>query len=167
MEQIEFEHHVPSLRPQLVRYAQRYHVADTDSEDAVQETLVKLWQLRGRITDGEHMMRLALVVLRNISISMLRNQQRHPTLSLNVSLHDQSCADNAHRQMETIEADDRLAQCIRSLPDKQRAILQMRNVEQLSYADIARILGSTESSVRGLISRARKTLMEQLKRQKP
>ncbi len=167
MEQIEFEHHVSSLRPWLVSYARRYHVAGGEGEDAVQETLVKLWQLRDRITGEDHMRRLALVVLRNISISMLRNQQRHPTLSLNVSQHDQSCADNAHRQMETVEADGRLAQCIRSLPDKQRAILQMRNVDHLSYADIARILGSTESSVRGLICRARQTLLEQLKRQKP
>lgn len=133
----------------------------------MQETLVKLWQLRSRITDGEHMMRLALVVLRNISVSVLRSQQRHPTLHLDVSVHDQANADNAHRQMETVEADAWLAQCIHSLPDKQRAILQMRNVDHLSYADIASILGSTEPSVRGLICRARKTLLEQLKRQKP
>ncbi len=148
-------------------YARRYHVADTDGEDAVQETLVKLWQLRNRITGGDHMLRLAQVLLRNISISMLRSQQRHPTQSLDVSTHDQASADDAHRQMETVEADAWLAQCVRSLPDKQRAILQMRNVDHLSYADIARILGSTEPSVRGLICRARKTLLEQLKGQKP
>ncbi len=167
MEQIEFEHHVSSLRPQLMSFAHRYHLADTDREDAVQETLVRLWQLRKRIIDGEHMMRLALVVLRNISVSMLRSQQRHPTLSLNVSIHDHANADNAHRQMEAVEADAWLTQCIHSLPDKQRAILQMRNVDHLSYADIARILGSTESSVRGLISRARKTLLEQININKP
>lgn len=166
MEQIEFEYNVSSLRPQLVRYAQRYHADDADIEDAVQETLVKLWQLRGRIADHDHMTRLAMVVLRNTSVSMLRHRQSHPTQRLDLVVHDQPSAPDAHQQMETTEADQWLRQCIRSLPDKQRAILQMRNVDQLSYAEIAHILGSTESSVRGLVSRARATLLSQLKRQK-
>lgn len=165
MEQIEFEHHVSSLRPRLVRCAQRYHADDADIEDAVQETLVKLWQLRARIADGDHMTRLALVVLRNTSISMLRSQKSHPTQRLDLMIHDQPSASSSHKQLETAETDQWLRLCIRSLPDKQRAILQMRNVDQLSYAEIARILGSTESSVRGLISRARATLLSQLKRQ--
>ncbi len=165
MEQIEFEHHVSSLRPRLVGRTQRYHADDADIEDAVQETLVKLWQLRGRIADCDHMTRLALVV-RNTSISMLRRRQSHPTQRLDLVAHDQPSAPDAHQRMEAAEADRWLSRCIRSLPDKQRAILQMRNVDQLSYAEIARILGSTESSVRGLVSRARAILLSQLKRQK-
>ena len=54
-------------------------------------------------------------------------------------------------------------QGIRSLPPKQRAILRMRNVEHLPYVDIAKILGTTESSVRGMMSKARLNLINQLK----
>ncbi|MDY5314783.1 MAG: sigma-70 family RNA polymerase sigma factor, partial [Sodaliphilus sp.] len=56
-----------------------------------------------------------------------------------------------------------LQQSIRSLSDKQRAIIRMRNVENLSYADIAKIIGTTESSVRGMISKARIQLLNQMK----
>ena len=56
-----------------------------------------------------------------------------------------------------------LQQGIRSLSDKQRAIIRMRNVENLSYADIAKIIGTTESSVRGMISKARMLLLNQMK----
>ena len=56
-----------------------------------------------------------------------------------------------------------LQQSIRSLSDKQRAIIRMRNVENLSYADIAKIIGTTESSVRGMISKARMQLLNQMK----
>ena len=39
----------------------------------------------------------------------------------------------------------------------------MRNVENISYADIAKIIGTSESSVRGMISKARKELLRNMK----
>lgn len=163
MEQIEFEHQVATLRQKWVKYALQYLANQDEAEDAVQEALLKLWQLRLRIEDATHMQRLATVVIHNISISMLR--QHKPTLSnnLEVSTAKLTNSDNIHRQMEVRETEEWLHHCIHTLPDKQKAILQMRNVEKLSYTDIAHIIGTTESSVRSLISRARNTLLKQLK----
>lgn len=162
MEKIEFEHYVATLRQKLTRYASHY-LSDDEAEDAVQETLIKLWQLRHRISDEAHMQHLAMVVVRNTSISILRHHNTEHTTSLEVSSVQPVSSDNIHTQMETRETEEWLHHCIHSLPDKQRAILQMRNVEQLSYSDIAHIIGATESSVRVTISRARKTLLQQLK----
>lgn len=163
MEQIEFEHHVAALRQKLVRYASLYLSNDAEAEDAVQEAFLKLWQLRQRINDAEHMQHLALLVVRNTSISMLRRRKATNSISLDALTPKLVCIDDMHRKMEAQESEEWLNHCIRTLPDKQRAILEMRNVEQLSYAEIARIIGSTESSVRGLICRARNTLLQQLK----
>ncbi len=162
MEQIEFEHHVATLRQKLVRYALQYLANDDEAEDAVQESLLKLWQLRQRINDAKHIQHLALIVVRNTSISMLRKRNAAHSVSLDVPSPMLVCSDNVHRQMEIQETEKRLERCISSLPDKQKAILEMRNVEHLSYSDIAHILGTTESSVRGMISRARYTLLQKL-----
>ena len=75
-------------------------------------------------------------------------------------------ADNTHKQMEIKERDRMLKQSIRALSDRHRAIIRMRNVENMPYADIARILGTTESSVRGMISKARMELIKNLKKAK-
>lgn len=163
MEQTDFEHNVPSLRQRLTRQANAY-LADLDeAEDVVQETLLKLWQLRERIPDAERMEHLALVVVRNACISVLRRTNRRVCIAINEEVAPGTMSTNAHERMEQDEAELWLRQCIHSLPDKQRAILKMRNVEGLSYGDIAKIIGTTESSVRGLICRARNTLLKQLK----
>lgn len=59
-----------------------------------------------------------------------------------------------------------LKQSISALSDRHRAIIRMRNVENMPYADIARIIGTTESSVRGMISKARMELIKNLKKAK-
>ena len=59
-----------------------------------------------------------------------------------------------------------LEQRLHTLPDHQYAILYMRQVEQRSYEEIASLLGFEESSVRTLLSRARKALLEALRKRR-
>lgn len=91
---------------------------------------------------------------------MLRKAKR--TLSLEdagvIAVHD-----NPQVKMEESEILCKLERSIHALSDKQRAILRMRNVENISYADIAKIIGTSESSVRGMISKARKELLRNMK----
>jgi RNA polymerase sigma-70 factor (ECF subfamily) len=53
-------------------------------------------------------------------------------------------------------------QIINSLPDQQRIIIQLREIEGYEFAQIAEILGLSESTVRVNLSRARKTIKEEL-----
>lgn len=161
----EFEHNTALLRLRLVRQAYSL-LKDTDeAEDAVQESLLKLWQMRDRIPDFLKMEHLAMVVVRNSSISLLRKKSRSTSVSLSdrEGRYDIASASNAHQRIEEQETEEWLRHCILSLPDKQRAIIHMRNVEHMGYAEIARIIGSTESSVRGMTSRARNDLLKKLK----
>lgn len=52
------------------------------------------------------------------------------------------------------------------LPYNWRTVLQMRNVEDMSFAEIAAITGMTESSVRGTLSKARKRMIELINKQR-
>ena len=64
--------------------------------------------------------------------------------------------------MENQEGQRALKQSISMLSDNYRAIIRMRNVDNMSYADMARVLGTTENSVRGMISKARKELLKNI-----
>ena len=105
----------------------------------------------------------AVVVCRNVSLNMLRDARCNVQID---KVGYVTNADNPHNQLEIKESDRMLKQSIRALSDRHRAIIRMRNVENMPYADIARILGTTESSVRGMISKARTELIKNLKKAK-
>lgn len=160
MELNEFVHTATTLREQMLHQAQSYLCNTDDAEDVVQEALAKLWMMREDIDDTTKVTHLASVIVKNASLNALRN--RKTTVGID-SISSSISHNNAELQLEEKESRQRLKQAIKLLPDKQRAIVRMRNVEQLSYAEIAQILGSTESSVRVMICKARATLMKQMK----
>lgn len=160
MELYEFTDNAEQLRKDLLLQARHYLCNAEDAEDAVQETLIRLWVARERICDAVKMRNMASVVCRNVSLNMLRQAQSTTPIeeAKAIVVHD-----SPQTQMEAAEGLCQLDRCIHALSDKYRAILRMRNVENISYADIARIMGTSESSVRGMMSRARKELMRNMK----
>ena len=160
MELSEFTQEAEHLRHDLQRQACHY-LADTDmAEDAVQETLVKLWEAKARIADASKMRNMASVVCRNVSLNMLRRAKR---LSPLADAGRVEVGDTPQTRLELHDDAQWLRRCVQSLSDKQRLILRMRNVEKLSYAEIAKIMGTSESSVRGMVSKARQELLKRMK----
>ncbi|MCQ2256322.1 MAG: sigma-70 family RNA polymerase sigma factor, partial [Bacteroidaceae bacterium] len=118
------------------------------------------WVRRNSIPHPDKMLHFATVVVRSVSIDMLRKRKR--TFSLDEVTSEPRNSVDAQRMMEEQEQRLLLKQAVSSLPNKQQAIVRMRNVENLSYAEIASILGTTESSVRGTLCRVRATLINKL-----
>lgn len=160
MELKEFTETVSKIRAQILKTALCHLYSPDDAEDVVQETMTILWVQRNSIPHPDKMLHFATVVVRNVSIDMLRKRKRTLTLD-EVTMEPQNNID-AQSTMEEQEQQLLLKQAVSSLSNKQQAIVRMRNVENLSYAEIAAILGTTESSVRGTLSRARATLINQL-----
>lgn len=160
MELKEFTETVSKIRAQIMKTALCHLSSPDDAEDVVQETMTILWVRRNNIPHPDKMLHFATVVVRNVSIDMLRKRKRTLTLD-EVTMEPQNNID-AQSTMEEQEQQLLLKQAVSSLSNKQQAIVRMRNVENLSYAEIAAILGTTESSVRGTLSRARATLINQL-----
>lgn len=160
MEIHEFIHSVERLRGDLLRQARRLLDSEDDAEDAVQETLMKLWIMKERILNADKMRNMATVVCRNVSLNILRDAR----LSVPIETAEViTLQGNPQLLLEEQESRQKLKRSIETLTDKQRAILRMRNVENMTYADIAKIIGSSESSVRGMISKARLALLKQMK----
>lgn len=72
----EFIHGVEDLRSNLLKQARHYLNDADDAEDAVQETLVKLWVVRDRVAEASKMRNMAAVVCRNVSLNMLRDKRQ-------------------------------------------------------------------------------------------
>ena len=152
---------VTAERPRLVSLARKL-VGDSDeAEDVTQEVLLKLWMIRERIGDEQELARLATTITRNTSVNKRRDRQRNVVMSIDQARHifDGNMPDKAYEEQENERL---LAEAVNVVNDKYRALLNMRNVEGLSYGEIAKVLGTSESSVRGMISKARMAVMENI-----
>lgn len=147
----EFQNGAAVLRQQLMGVAQHYLHDTSEAEDVVQDTMLKLWLMRARLTVPAGGM--AAVVVRNLCIDRLR--RRHPTVDI-ARLCDAEDVSDGGEQIE------RMMQAIDSLPSAQRTILTMRHLQGMEMREIALVLGSTEVAVRKMLSRARMTLRRRM-----
>ena len=166
MDRQDFEQVVPELRLKLLKIALFYLADEEEAEDIVQDTLLKLWMTRSNINDGKAGMEaLGTTIAKNLSIDRLRTIQRHRHEELPDNIvHDDG--NNAQTRMEQKENENWIKAVVNNLPDKHRAVLQMRQEEQMEFSEIARIMGTSETSVRVILSRARAKVMEQLKQRR-
>ena len=69
------------------------------------------------------------------------------------------------RQVEANDGVSIVFRIMETLPEQQKLVLQLRDVEQFEFKEIAEILDSNETAVRVSLSRARKAVREQLIKQ--
>ena len=162
MEQHRFEIEAKRMRPALLRMAMHYMEDTDEAEDAVQETLIKLWFLRERLSQYRSIDALAMVIVKHLCINLKRGQQ--PDI---VSLEEGLTIEGEPGPEWKLISKERmkeLLQLISTLPDLQQAILRMKHIEGMEVEEIARITGSTAIAVRTNLSRARKKVREQFMR---
>lgn len=158
---VRFERECAHIRPRLVAAASALLPTTEDAEDAVQDTLLKLWTVRERIADKTHFRNLALSVVRNVCLNMLRSMAVRRAENLSDAMHICS-PENPHTAMEWHEQTLQAHQVWMDLPQRHRIIIHMKEVEGLSTEEIARLLGTTKENVRTRLSRARKEMLARL-----
>lgn len=156
-----FERECPKIRPYLIAAASAMLPRTEDAEDAVQDTLLKLWAVRERIADATHFRKLAVSIVRNVSLNMLRSMAIRRMDSLTDAM-DICCPENPHSVIEQHEQTLRARHVWQNLPQRHRIIIHMKEVEGLSTEEIARLLGTTAVNVRARLSRARKEMLARM-----
>ncbi len=162
MEQSAFEQIASALRLKAYQSSRFQGVGEAEAEDIAQEVMLRLWQMHEDLSDVSRLGNLASLMARNLTIDHLR-KVRLISLDEGHSLHLQTNA-NPATTLEEAEDERWLMQKLKQLPTTQHTILYMRQVERLSAQDIAQRLGISETSVSTLLSRARRSLLEEIKR---
>jgi RNA polymerase sigma-70 factor (ECF subfamily) len=145
------------LRSKLITYAQRLIDNESDAEDAVQEVMLKLWNMREKLDEYQSVEALAMKITHNICMDMWR-RKRMDTLPLE-QVHTDG-ATNSEHQIEIKDEYRLICEIIESLPPLQQTIIQMKDVEQYETEEIMEITGCSSESVRSNLSRARKKVRE-------
>lgn len=161
MEQREFETIATTLRAKAFSVALRMMPTDDDAQDAASEVMLRLWTLHDEIKDAEHAVKLATVVSHNICIDCLRTHKKTYTLSPDTAIINTATPSEI---LQIREDEQWLLHQIERLPPREQQILRMRQIEQRTNQEIARLLGIGEASVKVMLSRARKTLFNDIKK---
>lgn len=148
MTEMEFQHEVARLLPQLRKLATGYMGSSDEADDVVQDVLVGLWQIRGELRIP--MDSLVRVMLRNSCVSALR--RRKPTVRVGeISTPEEESNDHLV---------DLMMYLIGQLPPMQQLVVHLRHLSGMGMEEIAATVGKSEEAVRQLLSRGRRQLRQ-------
>lgn len=137
-----------------------------DAEDLVQDTYLKAFRSSSQFQRGTNLKAWLFTILHNTFRNMRRHDGRSPIdidsetveQSANLSVHDETPEQILSRA--TLDAD--LQAALDALPDAFRQAVWLRDVEELTYAEIAQVLDVPLGTVMSRISRGRRLLYDRL-----
>ncbi|MBC5839819.1 RNA polymerase sigma factor [Flavobacterium sp. F-380] len=160
MNQYDFVQIINPFRDKLFRLAKRLLVSTEEAEDATQEVLVKLWNKNNSLNKYNSIEALAMKITKNYCLDQLKSKRASNLPITHNNYKDQQST--AEQKTEVNDCLQWVEKIINQLPEQQRILIQLRDVEQYEYAEIAQIVKMTESAIRTTLSRTRKTIREKM-----
>lgn len=157
-----FEARVLPVKNKLFRFALRMLGSPDEAKDIVQEVFVKVWNGREQMDQIDNMEAWCMRITRNLSLDRLRSRQRRATDTLEDGLEIRQEAPSPHERTEISESMQRINELISALPEKQRQVIHLRDVEGYSYNEICEILELDMNQVKVNLFRARNSVREKL-----
>ena len=160
MKQAEFLNVVMPFKDKLYRLAKRLLVSREEAEDATQEILLKLWAKNESMGEYKNVEAFAMTMTKNFCLDRLKSKQ-----SSNLKLVHSNYTDESTSLQKEVEVKDSLSwveKIMEALPEQQKMVLQLRDVEQYEFEEIAELLDMKPTAIRVTLSRARKAVRERL-----
>jgi RNA polymerase sigma factor (sigma-70 family) len=162
MNQNEFVKIINPFKDKLFRLAKRMLVSTEEAEDATQEVLVRLWNKNSILEQYNSVEALAMTMTKNYCLDQLKSKRATNLQIVHNNYQDkQASLEVQIEHQNTLQWAEKL---INDLPKQQRLILQLREIEEYEFSEIAQVLEINETAVRVALSRARKTLREQIEK---
>ena len=146
---------------------------DTESEDVAQNTLLQAYKSRDRYEPTAKFTTWLFTIARNLCLNEIRRRARHPADSIHEEHAEfddqprQQYEDKSHiaapEKLLHGELAKKIEAALAELPENQRTAILLCRQDELSYEEIAKVLGCSLSATKSLIHRGRETLKEKLK----
>lgn len=143
------------FKDKLYRIAKRMLISVEEAEDATQEVIYKL--LKSDLKALKNIEAMAVTMTKNYCFDQLKAKR-----SSNLKLVHTNYSDSSSLEKQIIDKDSysKVEGIINNLPEQQRLIVQLREIEEYEFAEIAKILDMNETAIRVSLSRARKIIKE-------
>lgn len=160
MQQTEFLNVVMPFKDKLFRLAKRLLVSKEEAEDATQEILMKLWSKQNVMMTYNNVEAYAMMMTKNFCLDRLKSKQAETLKLVHSNYRDENVS--LQNQLEVSDSIGWVGKIMEGLPEQQKMVLQLRDVEQYEFDEIASLLDMNPTAVRVALSRARKMVREKL-----
>jgi RNA polymerase sigma-70 factor (ECF subfamily) len=153
-----FQSDIIPLRQTLYLAALKWLQQEEDAEDVVQETLLRMWNIREQLDEVDNPAAFAMQTAKNICFDRLRAYKE------TTEADDFYLGANYETPYSEMERKDTVAlvkEIIDRLPELQKMIIRMRDIDGYKLQEIAEITGTQISAVTVNLSRARKKVRDQ------
>lgn len=156
-----FKSRVLPAKDKMYRFAVRLLQDEEEAKDIVQEAMIRVWNKREEMHTYLNMEAWCMRVVRNLSLDRLKSKQFNNN-RLDESYNLSAPGISPEQRTEIDDTMENIHHFIASLPDKQRQIIQLRDIEGFSYKEIGEILNLDANNVKVNLFRARKSVRENL-----
>ncbi|NNH72818.1 RNA polymerase sigma factor [Nocardia uniformis] len=152
---------VSGSHPHVRRFAYSLCASPEDAEDAAQEALIILYRKIGTLRASGALASWMFRIVRNECLRQLRLRTRRAE-----AIPDSTIASAEEQVMHRLEA-ERVAAAIAALPEEQRRVLIMRDVQGYSGRMVADLLGLSAAAMKSRLHRARAAIQLSLREPRP
>ncbi|MFT6871483.1 MAG: RNA polymerase sigma-70 factor (family 1) [Roseivirga sp.] len=162
MDVSRFKAEVLPLKNKLFRFALNILRDEELAKDVVQECLIKVWEKRSEIDQIQNLEAWCMQITRNKALDKLRSKHVKKTDLFEVEFDTRKERDTPFVVTEREDLMSRIKDLIEALPSRQREVMQLRDIEGLSYKEVAENLDIDINLVKTNLFRARRKLKESL-----
>ena len=155
-----FKERVLPAKDKLYRFALKLVHNHDEAMDIVQDVLLKVWDDRGRMSEVNNMEAWCMRMVRNLSYDRLKSSYVKKTDSMPETFDIATESSTPETKTEIDDAMTRIHAFIEELPEKQKQVIHLRDVEGFSYKEIGDILEIDVNQVKVSLFRARKAVKE-------
>jgi RNA polymerase sigma factor (sigma-70 family) len=159
MDLLTFKQKVLPVKDKLLRLAKAMLRHHEDAEDTIQEAFLKLWTNQHKLASCNSVEAFAMTVTKNLCLDKLKAKTpRH--LADVTEMELDSGYKTPHQSYELSNSAELMCRLVDQLPEQQRLILHLRDVEGYPFEEIEQITKLPLNTIRVTLSRARKQVRE-------
>jgi RNA polymerase sigma factor (sigma-70 family) len=164
MTRSEFDHLILQQSRKLYGFAFRILRSQEEAEDVVQEIFIKLWKMGDKLNEYKSIDALAISMTKNFCIDLIRKKKHDYRGDFSKLDLQNLTSPSPHEQMENRESGEILNLIIAGLPEPFRVVIKLRDIEGVSYEEIAEKTEQNINTLRVTLSRARKMIRDEYKK---
>lgn len=160
MKQSDFLKVILPFKDKVFGLAKRLLVSREEAEDATQELFFKLWKNKEKIADYKNIEAFAITMTKNYCYDRLKSKQASNLTLIHTNYKEKETA--LDKKVEHRDSVNKVHELIENLPENQKIIIQLRDIEQYDFDEICKMVNMKPTAVRVTLSRARKKIREEL-----
>ena len=153
-----FKNTVFCLKDEMYRFAKRFVISSDEAEDVVQDLMMKFWQKKEEIANLGNLKSYAMKSVKNECL----NRLKHENVKMGFADFEKNRPES--HEVEANNMKEQIIGFINQLPEKQKAVIHLKDVEDFDIAEISAILEMEQNAVRVNLMRARQKVKEKIQK---